>query len=195
NLFRSSLWNNITSDAGQGEVIYIDDNGSSQHTIGNVTITGNSGGILADQVDELRLTYATVVDNDDHGLRATNGGTIRLRGSILSGNQHVDCQLEAGVNLVEAEYNLVNDASCAVGGSNSNASPLLAPAAWRPDGQITWVRLPMPGSPAIDAIPKGAADGLCESLGSDQISAYRRPVDCDSDGMQACEIGALELPF
>ena len=195
NLFRSSLWNNITSDAGQGEVIYIDDNGSSQHTIGNVTITGNSGGILADQVDELRLTYATVVDNDDHGLRATNGGTIRLRGSILSGNQHVDCQLEAGVNLVEAEYNLVNDASCAVGGSNSNASPLLAPAAWRPDGQITRVRLPMPGSPAIDAIPKGAADGLCESLGSDQLGAYRRPVDSDSDGMQACEIGALELPF
>ena len=190
----SSLWSNTTADAGQPEVIYIDDNGSHLHRISNSTVSGNSGGVLADQTLQLQVRSSTIVDNGDYGLRTTNGGGVKMSGSILAGNGTADCSLAGGTALDANAYNLIEDASCALGGTNVHAAPLLTPALWRPDFAVSRAHRPMPGSPAIDAIPQG--DDVfdpCPSWGSDQFGSDRSE-DSNGDGIVACEMGAVEMP-
>jgi hypothetical protein len=82
----------------------------------------------------------------------------------------------------------VQDGSCAAGGTNISGNPKLAPALTQFDGKLSRVRVPLAGSPVIDAVPAAALG--CLSV--DQRASVR-PTDTDSNGIAACEIGAMEL--
>lgn len=187
-LERSSLWNNVNLSGTEREAVRLE--GDVVHLLFNTTLSGNSGGVWGQGVQQLDLRELTVVDNTQFGLRVVETGTAtqtQLSGSVLSGNGVMDCSLAGGATI-SANYNVVDDASCAVGGTNSSASPKLAPALTQLDGQLTRVRFPLDGSPLLDAVPSGS-NGC---LAVDQRNSVR-PTDTDSDGIAACEIGAVEL--
>src|SRR5262249_50569435 len=155
----------------------------------NSTVSGNSGGVWANGPLQLDLRESTIDGNAQYGLRAVKVGAspqVNLNATILSGNGAQDCSLVgAGLN---ANYNLVQDGSCAAGGTNIAGNPKLAPALTQFDGKLARIRVPLAGSPVIDAVPAAALG--CLSV--DERGSVR-PTDTDSNGIAACEIGAMEL--
>lgn len=184
---RSSLWNNVNESGTEREAIRVE--GSVGFSLYNSTVSGNSGGVWANGPLQLDLRGSTIDGNSQYGLRAVKLGAIpqvNLNATILSGNGAQDCSL-VGTSL-NANYSLVQDGSCAAGGTNLSGNPKLAPALTQFDGKFSRVRVPLAGSPVIDAVPAAALG--CLSV--DQRGSVR-PTDTDSNGIAACEIGAMEL--
>jgi predicted outer membrane repeat protein len=184
---RSSLWNNVNASASEREAIRVE--GPAVFSLYNSTVSGNSGGIWANGPLQLDLRESTIDGNAQYGLRAVKVAAIpqvNLNGTILSGNGAQDCSL-VGTSL-NANHNLVQDGSCAVGGTNLGGDPLLAPALTQFDGKLARVRVPLAGSPVIDAVPAAALGCL-----SVDARGSVRPTDSDSNGIAKCEIGAIEL--
>lgn len=185
---RTSFWNNTNASGTERETIRSE--GASYISLYNSTVSGNSGGLWANGGGTVAVHNSTVANNAQYGLRAVNlaaGQQVELFSTILSDNAAQDCSLANGPALV-ADYDLVADASCAVGGTNLAGNPLLAPALTRFDGKLPRLRVPLAGSPVIDAVPAGSP--ACLSIDERQSV---RPTDTDSDGTPACEIGAMEL--
>jgi len=185
---RSSVWNNVNASGTEREAVRLE--GEVVYTVLNSTFSGNTGGLWAVGAQQLNLRGLTVVDNTQFGLRAVEGVVgmqVNLQSSILAGNGLQDCSVVAGAAL-NPDYNLVQDGSCAPGGTNIGGNPKLAPALALLDGELTRVRFPLAGSPVLDAVPAG--DDGCLTV--DQRASVR-PTDSDSTGGAACEMGALEL--
>lgn len=157
----------------------------------NATLSGNSapngfggGGILSDGT--LTVTNATFAGNAATvaGSILNNGGTVELKNTILAnGTSGGNC---VGA-ITDAGYNLVSDTSCGLtsGTSISNTVASLDPAGLKNNGGATQTILPLPSSPAVNAIPNGE-NGCGTTLIADQRGVAR------PQGAK-CDIGAVEL--
>src|SRR5690606_6398537 len=125
----------------------------------NVTISGNDGvGLHVIRDATAILTHVTVTDNSG-GLIADQNGEVELWNTIVSGNRIGDCLTDGG--FVHGDGNLVASEclSPAWPGNNIVGVPaVLGPLA--PNGFHLWTHALRGGSPAIDA---GLGES-CESL-------------------------------
>ncbi|MEZ5469236.1 MAG: right-handed parallel beta-helix repeat-containing protein [Lysobacterales bacterium] len=185
-LHDSSFWNNSNNAASHREAIRLED--GVEGRVENLTLSNNSGGIRLVNFAAVIVRELTIVDNTSTGLRAEQAqpfGQLQLHANILSGNG-LDCSATAA--NYGGSYNLINSGSCPVSNGDISGNPGLAPALTRRDGKISRVRVPLAGSPVLDAVPNGTV--AC--AGSDQYG-NNRPTDTDANSVAACEIGALEL--
>jgi len=151
----------------------------------NVTITGNEGGGVTMHDEFSRIESSTIVDNRGFGVHVGDEGRVVLRNSIVAGNVDesggaADCRGRPefdGFNLLggAAGCEPVLTESDRVG-----IDPQLGPLGEH--GGLSMTRLPLDGSPAIDAV-------------ADTTSAACPPVD--QRGVlrpqgQRCDAGAVE---
>jgi hypothetical protein len=189
-VFRSSLWDNTANDAtaSRRSAIFFDDGGLLW--IENSTLSGNSGGAWARDGRTL-VVASTFIGNQVHALRIEEDAfaELELRSSVLAGSGGTDCSLAGGPAANVANYNLIEDGSCA-GATNLSGDPGLAPALARLDGMTSRVHLPLLGSVVLDAVPDNSIDCPDEDQRERQ-----RPFDTlPLNGLPpACEIGALEM--
>ncbi|HUM03566.1 MAG TPA: kelch repeat-containing protein, partial [Thermoanaerobaculia bacterium] len=133
------------------------------------------------------VTNATFSANGTNGTISHDGGpAFALRNSILAYSGGANCSGVGAAN--DGGYNISSDASCALGavGSLNSTDPQLDPAGLSSAGGPTQVGVPLPGSPAVDAIPSGV-NGCGTTLTADQRGAAR-PTGA------GCDIGAVEFP-
>jgi hypothetical protein len=115
--------------------------------------------------------------------------TITVKNSILaSPAQGVgqDCSAPPGV-IVSEGGNIAADDSCGLAGSldQNSTDPMLGPLA--DNGGPTLTHSPLPGSPAVDAVPVAACtDSLGNLLAIDQRGVSRPQ-------RAACDVGAVEV--
>lgn len=186
---RSSFSYNLNASGGAHESVRFA--GRALQTVQVSTFSHNSGGIFADNPAYLDLRQVTIADNTHSGLRVQKGADyvqLDLFGSLLANNGS-DCEILGAVNVVHG-HNLIEDGGCAAGPDTVNADPKLAPALWRPDGEITRVRVPLYGSPVFDAVPE--LPYICLQLDQFQTT---RPLESGGGGVAACEYGAYEIAF
>lgn len=183
------------NNAGNGGGIF---NILGSVTLSNVTLSGNNktskdlgGGIYsttgsANEKTTLRMTNATVTDNEGGGLRVIGGAHVdAVLNTIIAGNQDRDCDI-FGTTLTSLGHNLDGDGRCFTSGTNgdiTSARPGLGPLA--DNGGPNKTHALSDDSPAIDA----GADQGCPA---DDQRRVRRPQDGDSDGTATCDIGAYE---
>lgn len=164
---------------GRGGGVY---GATGEVLIKNSTLDGNtaevSGGGVFTADGDVFLTHATVTANDaPTGANIATGGDLHAFGSIVAeGVGGTDCAI-AGTT-VSPEYNVGGDGSCVLGGPTGD--PLLGPL--QDNGGPTPTRLPLEGSPAINAVPVAA----CTVLTIDQRGEAR-----PQGG--GCEAGSVEL--
>ncbi len=181
---RSTIWNNESTN---GAIIDVADDATS---IRNSTITMNtspSAAILISGADALGIERSTLFDNETYGtIRAVTGNTEMI-GSVIAGSIGVEeCDADGGTFALP-DYNFDDDGTCSVASSTSitAADPNLGPLA--DNGGPTLTRVPLFGSPLIDA-----AEASPDCGGTDQRGSPR-PVDATGDPTARCDIGAVEL--
>jgi hypothetical protein len=178
-------------------------------TIVNSTISYNTGfggrtggGVLTFQALATSIINSTIFENRADGPTGFQGrgdaiadgfsgvGTLVVKNSILASPTQglgVDCSNTAGGVLTSLGYNIASDASCGLAGTGdlNSTDPLLAPLV--NNGGPTETHAPLPGSPAIDAVP--IAD--CTDVDGDPVSTDQRGVARPQGA--ACDIGSVEL--
>lgn len=194
NITASTIRSNTASESGGG----IDNNAALGLT--NSTLSANrafsGGGVL--NAGTLTITHGTI-----HANVATNGfgggilnggiGTVTLGGSIIAGNTAALGNPDVRGAFTSQGSNLIGDKATATGlvnGVNGDRvgepgaaiDPRLAPL--QAIGGVTWTHVPLPGSPALDAVTNGSPT-------VDQ-RGRARPVDGDRDGTPRADIGAAE---
>jgi hypothetical protein len=135
----------------------------------------------------LTVTSSTFAGNGAYATIATETGvTTILRNTILAGSAGTNCGGSGAAT--DGGYNISSDASCGftAAGSLNSTDPQLDPGGLSSAGGPTQVVVPLPGSPAVDAIPLEAG-GCGISLTTDQRGAPR-PTGA------GCDIGAVEFP-
>lgn len=158
----------------------------------NTTIVGNSSrGPLILGFGDVQLKYSTVTENvvttNQVSLVIFSGGVISLFGNVLT-NSSPNVEICSGATS-SSGYNYANDTSCGLNatGDNQNVSndPMLGSLG--DHGGITLTRLPLVGSPLINAIPNAA----CQTAGApaNDQRGYARP-NVPGGG---CDIGAVQL--
>ncbi len=168
--------------------------------IENTTITDNDQQALSNlsadstTAGDIKIVNSTLYNNGAlTGWGPSNiylsGGaspqTLNFQNTIVAEDDPsvVNCTLNNGATTT-ATNSLINDATCKQTGSgNISGNPLLAPFA--DNGGFTQTRLPLGGSPVIDA----GNNAVC--LPKDQRGSMR-PVDRLGGGAK-CDIGAVEL--
>jgi predicted outer membrane repeat protein len=188
----SSFTANTTDDAALPEVVVIDDNGSWDHQISKVTISGNSGGVRADDAGSLKVQASTIVDNGGYGLRNRFSGQLTLLTTIIANHGIANCGIGPAIVANTDNYNFFGGVTCPAGASNQFGDPQLSPQLTLYDYSRSRVRLPLPGSPVVDAIPIIPDSLRCNEFDTDQLNAPR-PRDGDGDGIDECDIGAREV--
>jgi len=168
-------------------------------TMTNSTVTGNTastagGGVLAARVDAV---YSTLVDNtapagaNVYGI----GSTVGLTGFFSFGSV-VALPDGGGSNCAffshptSSSFSYSDDSSCNLAGTGdrqSAADPMLAALA--DNGGPAPTRLPLPGSPLLDAIPAGS----CQGDGAAGITTDERGLPRPDAGAPNCDIGAVEI--
>jgi hypothetical protein len=116
---------------------------------------------------------------------------LELRNTIVAENLEAgggllgNCVEEAGAVIVSADFNLADDGTCNLVGTDDLvvADAMLSPLA--DHGGPTWTHAPEAGSPAVDS----GDDVMCQE--TDQRGAPR-PLDGDGDGAAHCDRGAVE---
>jgi CSLREA domain-containing protein len=199
-LNNSTVSGNIAWGHGAGGILYECPPGGGTLTLNNSTVSGNraasyGGGILiygAVSGCTVTLNNGTVSGNS-----ASYGGgimldprypspmTVRLKNSIVAnntGSSGANCL----VPITSLGHNIAGDASCALAGvgDRNNTDPLLGPLA--DNGGPTQTHAPLPGSPAIDAVP--LAD--CTAASGAPFATDQRGVARPQDA--ACDIGSVE---
>ena len=181
--------NIVDQNTARGGGLHID--GSLDATVRRSTFSANrawagGGALLATWPNPARIEATTFIgDLGVWTLVAGNSSGISLAATIVAPAQGQACN--ASPFIASAGWNIADDASCNLTQPTDRASidPLLAPLA--DNGGPTRTALPLPGSPALDAIPQATA-GLCDaSLATDQRGSPRPQGP-------ACDIGAAERP-
>lgn len=132
--------------------------------------------------------YNIAADFDSHVIASAANRIVFVNSVVATGNPAVtNCVVNAASGFTHAVVgfnSLFDDASCSqTGTGNFLAAPKLAALSY--NGGPTWTRLPLSGSPLIDA-----GDNLsCSTL--DQ-RGFIRPIDQLGLGPR-CDIGAVEL--
>ena len=126
----------------------------------------------------------------------TMGVELQLRNTIVADNSEGggavfgNCAEGSPAVITSTDFNLADDATCNLIGTNDLVVPdvMLAPLA--DNGGPTWTHQPLTGSPAVDS----GDDAMCPEF--DQ-NGNIRPWDGDGDGQVHCDRGAVELgaPF
>ena len=198
------------NSAGTGGAVFVTGGGSV--TVVNSTIAGNTatsdtggGGIEAQ--GDATLVYSTLTGNtaggSDEPANVRTGGDLTSFGSVLAeplGTSASNC-IVTGTTTSEG-YNFSDDNSCgfdATGDRQDAGDPGLGALAYEnnvPPGSVcvdfcsAWdVRVPLSGSPLVDAIPSAACEtGDAAGVTSDQLQQAR-----PSPAAGACDIGAVEV--
>ena len=135
----------------------------------------------------LTVTSSTFLGNGSSGTITTEAIPLILSNSIVSGGAGANCAGFVAAN--DGGYNISSDASCGflpTTGSLNSTDPQLDPGGLSSAGGPTQVVVPLPGSPAVDAIPP-TVNGCGMTLTTDQRGATR-PTGA------GCDIGAVEFP-
>jgi CSLREA domain-containing protein len=190
---RSTISNNSSNNSGGILTGWLGQAGG-EVTIENSTITGNSGtttinssaegsGLAADSV--VHVIRSTIASNNQTGLEAAAYGSIDVAGSIVQTDYGPACQLGTSGAITSNGGNVGSDASCFLTAplDRPSVDPLLGILA--NNGGPTPTRMVIAGSPAIDAIPTGAA-GLCDPTGLVDQRGVTRPQG------PGCDAGAVE---
>lgn len=155
-------------------------------TVVNSTFSGNSaflGGAIYNE-GTLTVTNGTFSGNATSGIvnDFANGGTIRLRNTIMAGGGDV-CQAPFG-GIMDDGHNMDTGTSCGFTDptSQSSTDPLLGLLA--DNGGPTLTHALLPGSPAIDG-------GICTDYTGTTILADQRGVSRPQGS--TCDIGAFEV--
>ena len=134
------------------------------------------------------MTSSTFSGNGANGAITTEAAIpFILSNSIVAGSAGANCAGTGAAN--DGGYNISSDASCGflpTTGSLNSADPQLDPGGLSSAGGPTQVVVPLPGSPAVDAIAPGV-NGCGTTLTTDQRGATR-PTGA------GCDIGAVEFP-
>ncbi len=184
---------------GWGGAIGVPIGGFPPTTVTNSTITANvastaGGGIF---VDRLNSVYSTMVDNT-----APTGANVSLFGTPLGATGLAsfgsvlalphgggsNCSLNATPTASSFSYS--DDSSCTLAGTGDRqqaADPMLAVLA--DNGGPAPTRLPVPGSPLLDAIPAAS----CQADGAAGILTDERSLPRPDSGAPTCDIGAVEV--
>jgi hypothetical protein len=167
--------------------------------IRNATFSGNEataggGGIeLAGVAPALALDFSTVVGNASPlGAAVLAGsGVLSLHGSLVGDSAGgSDCASGAG-GVVASGANLDTDGSCAaLAGGNVTTVASLGLGDLADNGGWVRTRLPLAGSPTLDAAP-ACATASGASLIVD-ARGYPRATDDDGDLVPECDLGAVE---
>lgn len=140
----------------------------ANHTPAGAAISGS----------EVDLLYVTLTNNV--GSTALSGSTFRPSRTVMAGQ--VTGSLCGFGDTQSGGYNWADDASCALNDPTdveNGTDPMLAALA--DNGGPTWTRLPLVGSPLIDAIPAASCQIALDQRG------LPRP------GATGCDIGSVEL--
>ena len=153
-------------------------------TVINSTFTNNNGGGIVHEGEDRDLVIV---------------GSLDVTGSIMADNPGGDCQVWSGP--VSIRYSLMKDtgpSACdltdGVNGNLIGVDPLLGPLA--DNGGPTETHALQAGSPAIDAIPSGAAVAAADGQAVNLVCNGLVP-DRDQRGVprpqgNGCDIGAFE---
>jgi hypothetical protein len=126
-------------------------------TVSNNTAAGGLGGGGIYNNSNIDFRFITVADNTPDGINIVGGSEIKIRSSALANNGGSNC---AGLTPGSLDYNIENDGSCALTGSNDllATDPLLEPLGFH--GGMAPSHALGVGSPAIDS---GVPD-LCTAI-------------------------------
>ncbi len=143
-------------------------------TVTDSTFTGNTatlggGAILSDNV---RLLYATVVENTALNGANLYGSSLVSFGSVVAGHPVNSTNCDSFLSFASSGYNFSDDSSCGFSDGTdvqNGSDPLLL--ALGDFGGPTQTRPPQPSSPLVDAIP--VAD--CDQVVVTDQRGLRRP--------------------
>jgi hypothetical protein len=214
NLNRSTFFDNQASGAG-GAVLATGSFNALNSTIADNVAGARGGGVATDGFgpnDSFGFVYATVTGNAaPAGANLYfDGGQFGLIGAVIAepAGGGRNCSRTGGGGAGGASF--LDDDSCHVGVPSSGTDPLLGPL--QDNGGPTPTRLPLPGSPLIDAFYVDVAPQVlpsCDQVGGagavDQrgeprlvdgdhetrISMFHGPRPVEAD----CDIGAVEAAF
>jgi predicted outer membrane repeat protein/parallel beta-helix repeat protein len=159
----------------------------------NSTISGNTasnrgGGFAVSSSDGGSLVYSTVVENTSAtGANISDADGVASFGSVVALPQGggENCAFTA---LVSNGFNFSDDDSCGLTDPTDRqdaGDPLLGGLA--SNGGPTQTRLPLAGSPLIDAIPVSS----CEADGASGVTTDQRGIARPQ--VAGCDIGAVEI--
>ena len=167
------------------------DNAEGAVTLFNSTVSGNGGGLCNGFGNAMLIENTTITGNATVGQLGngalTNQGTIRLRNTVVYGNQDDCTRADFGDQpLTSFDYNLVGDLGrCRVVGETEHSllgvDPLLGPLI--DNGGPTQTHDLLPGSPAVDA-------GACTDLDGAPVTEDQRGEPRPRGA--ACDIGSVE---
>jgi len=167
----------------------------------NVTVTGGSGGGLTfTGSGSMTLNHVTIVGTGGgSGWEAPFGAALHvyddmqvaIANSVVADNYSTgnasDCAISANAVLTSLGGNAFGQGNtCGSGRGTADLqidSAGLAPLNAGPDGLP--IRLPLPGSPLIDALPAVGCPAT-------DARGFVRPQDGNNDSIPACDIGAVE---
>jgi predicted outer membrane repeat protein len=177
--------NEATGASGEGGAVWTE-TGDFEVRVTNSTLTGNTasvGGGAIHTGGAVFLEHATVADNTAPAAsQLLTGADLSAFGSIVAAGAGAAACDVAG-STVSGGYNVGDDGSCdftGTGDQNAVASAELGPL--QDNGGPTPTRLPLAGSPAVNAVPVAA----CTVAAADQRGVAR------PQGT-ACEAGAVEV--
>lgn len=188
----------FNDNVGQGDPGFL--GGAAIHaqttlTIENSTFVNNLPTAIRLYATQTTLSHVTITGSETGYLFISPSASLlydsTLRNTIIAGNTVTDCNL--GLGNWDHDYSLDSDGSCQLAGGTGNlpsTHPMLGPLALR-HGDAP-VRVPRPGSPALDS-----GDPLLESAGGSCIAHdqefVNRPIEGDGAGSPRCDMGAVEL--
>ncbi len=190
---RSAVHNNNGQDGGGLSNLALQAASTTriQQTTLSSNQAANGGGIFNQQVfgtAELWIEFVSIIANSAEagGGIYHDGGTTRLKASLLSENQAAlgaNCR-RAKTGLTSAGDNLDSDGSCAFSQPGDRSNLAMYFFAFGVYGGETPAYLPLPGNPALE----GAA--LCQDLENQRPASDQRGVLRPETG--ACDIGAAQ---
>jgi CSLREA domain-containing protein len=181
------IWNRAASGGGTAILNSI--------TIAQTTISGNVATVIGGGVYQLSLANFSLQSVTITSNAASYGGGIYIQGSkidmtasILATNRSTSDNNQADINeasrIWSHGYNLIGVVGAgAVLESTDHAGTAIAPL----DPKLNSLtnnqyQLPLPGSPAIDAIPAASCTDIADQIGSVRPQSM------------GCDIGAIEVP-
>ncbi len=186
-IYQTLIYGNVGDVDGGG----LDNGGSGEATLVNVTIAGNTSntgsGLFNDSV--LNIVNSTIVENSGTGDGVSSNGVIYFTNTIVALNGEngvVNCGGNGTFN--SNGYNLENADSCnfAGAGDQPNTDPLFDSEGLKDNGGPTQTYALQPQSPAVDAGDNTACPPVDQR-------GFHRPADGDEDGTLTCDIGAYEV--